>query len=102
MDEKLVIKAGNIRSHEARILRKFAENTTILAPKVHDIRWKDWKDYQIESITMDHTSGKGLDDVWDTLNTNQKLFTTKELQPYINQLRDLKDVVKCELDGSYL
>lgn len=48
--ENLVVKSGNIRSHEAQTLRFIAANTTIPVPKVHDVLWED---NQIVAITMD-------------------------------------------------
>jgi aminoglycoside phosphotransferase (APT) family kinase protein len=87
----LVVKSGNIRSHEAETLRFIATNTTIPVPKVHDIHWEDGK---VVAIVMDYMPGKRLDEAWDTLDLDQKLSIASELHSYINQLRDLK--------GSYI
>jgi aminoglycoside phosphotransferase (APT) family kinase protein len=85
--EDLVVKSGNIRSHEAQTLRFIAENTTIPVPKVHDVRWED---SQVVAITMDYMPGKRLDEAWDSLDSNQRLSVANELHSYINQLRELK------------
>ncbi|KXG47389.1 Aminoglycoside phosphotransferase [Penicillium griseofulvum] len=85
--ENLVIKSGNIRSHEAQMLRFIAANTTIPVPKVHDVRSEN---SQIVAITMDYMPGKRLDEAWHTLDSNQKLSIANELHSYISQLRNLK------------
>ncbi|GIJ82953.1 hypothetical protein Asppvi_001470 [Aspergillus pseudoviridinutans] len=87
ISNNLVVKSGNIRSHEAQTLRFIAANTTIPVPKVHDIRWQDG---QAESIVMDYMPGKRLDEAWPSLDSNQKLSIADELHSYINQLRNLK------------
>ncbi|KAJ5143212.1 uncharacterized protein N7515_001999 [Penicillium bovifimosum] len=83
----LVVKSGNLQSHEAQNLRFIATNTTIPVPKVHDIQWKDGK---VVAIVMDYMPGKRLDEAWDTLDSDQKFSIASELHSYINQLRDLK------------
>jgi aminoglycoside phosphotransferase (APT) family kinase protein len=87
----LVVKSGNIRSHEAETLRFIATNTTIPVPKVHDVQWEDGK---VVAIVMDYMPGERLDEAWDTLDVDQKLSIASELHSYMNQLRDLK--------GSYI
>ncbi|KAJ5481848.1 hypothetical protein N7475_000660 [Penicillium sp. IBT 31633x] len=85
--DNLVVKSGNLRSHEAQTLRFIATNTTIPVPKIHDIHWEDGK---VVAIVMDYMPGKRLDEAWDTLHSDQKLSIASELHSYINQLRDLK------------
>jgi aminoglycoside phosphotransferase (APT) family kinase protein len=87
VSNNLVVKSGNLRSHEAETLRFIAANTTIPVPKVHDIHWQDG---QLVSIVMDYMPGKRLDEAWDTLDADQKLSIADELHSYINQLRNLK------------
>ncbi|RHZ49084.1 hypothetical protein CDV55_101117 [Aspergillus turcosus] len=87
VSNNLVVKSGNLRSHEAQTLRFIATNTTIPVPTVHDIHWQDG---QVVSIVMDYMPGKRLDEAWDTLDANQKLSIADELHSYINQLRNLK------------
>ncbi|KAF4207751.1 hypothetical protein CNMCM5878_005871 [Aspergillus fumigatiaffinis] len=41
ISNNLVVKSGNLRSHEAQTLRFIKANTTIPVPKVHDIHWQD-------------------------------------------------------------
>lgn len=83
----LLVKSGRIRSQEAQTLRFIATNTTIPVPKVHDVHWEDGK---VVAIVMDYMPGKSLEEVWDTLDSNQKLSIADELHSYINQLRTLK------------
>ncbi|KKK20035.1 hypothetical protein P175DRAFT_0144665 [Aspergillus ochraceoroseus IBT 24754] len=87
IDNNLVIKSGDLRSHEAQTLRFIANNTTIPVPKVHDVRWEDGR---VMSITMDYMPGKRLDEAWDTLDSDQKLSIADELHSYVAQLRRLK------------
>jgi hypothetical protein len=88
----LVVKSGNLRSHEAQTLRFIATNTTIPVPKVHDIHWKDGK---VVAIVMDYMPGKRLDEAWDTLDSDQKLSIASEQQ--FNEFI-LGDIVKSAPD----
>ena len=87
LGDNLVVKSGHIRPQEGEALRFVAANTTIPVPKLHDIRWEDGK---IIAIVMDYMPGKRLDEVWKTLEFNQKLSIADELHSYMNQLRELK------------
>ncbi|KGO72176.1 Aminoglycoside phosphotransferase [Penicillium italicum] len=87
LGDNLVVKSGDIRPQEGDALRFIAANTTIPVPKVHDIRWENGK---IVALVMDYMPGKRLDEVWDTLDSSQKLSIADELHSYMNQLRELK------------
>jgi aminoglycoside phosphotransferase (APT) family kinase protein len=87
ISNNLVVKSGNLRSHEAQTLRFIKANTTIPVPKVHDIHWQD---DQVVSFVMDYMPGRRLDEAWPTLDSTQKLSIADELHSYINQLRNLR------------
>jgi hypothetical protein len=53
----LVVKSGNLRSHEAQTLRFIKANTTIPVPKVDDIHWQD---DQIVSFVKDYMPGRRM------------------------------------------
>lgn len=86
-ENDLVVKSGDLRSHEAQTLRFIAAKTTIPVPKVDDILCEDGK---VVAIVMDYIPGKRLDEAWGTLDSYQKLSIANELHSYMNQLRELK------------
>lgn len=88
ISEDRVVKSGpNLRAHEAPTLRYVAANTTIPVPRVHDVHWEDGR---VTAIEMDYMPGKTLQEVWDTLDHNQKVSIADELHQYVSQLRGLK------------
>ncbi|OJD26514.1 hypothetical protein ACJ73_02109 [Blastomyces percursus] len=83
-----VVKSGpNLRSHEVLTLRFIAKHTTIPVPKVHDVRYEDGR---VTAITMDYMPGKRLDEAWDSMDLDQKLFVSQQLNGYVSQMRNLK------------
>jgi predicted Ser/Thr protein kinase len=80
-DNNLVVKPGYLRAHEAQTLQFIAAKTTIFVPKVYHIHYEDGK---IIAIVIDYIPGKRLNEVWDTLNSYQKLSIANELHSYMN------------------
>lgn len=86
-DNNIVVKAGDLRSHEAQTLQFIATATTIPVPKIHDVHYEE---NRIVAIVMDYIPGKRLDEAWDNLDSHQKLSIADELHSYMEQLRVLK------------
>lgn len=87
--ENLATKSGpNLRAHGPQTLcYSIAANTTIPIPNVDGVRWEDGR---VSAFVMDYMPGRRLDEVWHTLDRDQKLSLANELHSYISQLRRLK------------
>jgi hypothetical protein len=69
-------------------MKSFAENTTILVPKVH--RAETDKDGKVLKIYTDYMPGRALNEVWAIMTESQKRSVADDLRNHINQLHMLK------------
>ncbi|KAJ5087481.1 hypothetical protein N7456_011097 [Penicillium angulare] len=101
VSETIVVKSGgNIPTHEGPTLRFIKQNTTIPVPDVHDIRWKDGK---VTELVMDYMPETPLDQVWGSLNHDQKTSIADQLYSYLAQRRELKGTaIGCSERGKAL
>ncbi|KAF7793920.1 hypothetical protein EIP86_005042 [Pleurotus ostreatoroseus] len=83
--QSVVVKC-DVRVTEALTMDYIARHTTIPVPRVHDVFTWAGRTY----IAMDYIKGSTLRSVWPRLNQEERIASIRQLQGYIEQLRNLQ------------
>ncbi|KAM5475330.1 hypothetical protein MauCBS54593_001806 [Microsporum audouinii] len=100
IDDRTVAKVTDPhRVAEAEAMRFVRANTSIPVPEVYNAYTDEVKNRGI--ILMEYVEGSVLEDVWDTLNQEQRQNILDQLKSFMDELRSIKGNFIGSVDGTY-